>query len=89
MVVAGDLAGEDSAGADGNEGEDRLGHQLVVDNDVGSLQDAQRLQRQQIRISRTGADQMDGMDGLSQRCRSLRFAVASTNRHEQVFRRQS
>lgn len=71
MVVAGNLAGEDSAGTGRNESKNRLGHQLVVDDDVGALQNAQRLQRQQIRISRTGADEMYRMDGLGQRWRSF------------------
>ena len=71
MVVAGDLAREDSSGAGRNESEDGIRYQLVVDDDIGTLQDTQRLQGQQIRIARTGTDEMHGVNGLSQRWRSL------------------
>ena len=48
----------------GNERQDGIGYQLVVDDDVGILQDTQRLQGQQLRIARTGTDEMDGVNGL-------------------------
>ena len=34
-------------------------HELVVEDDIGLLQRAQRLQRQQLRVAGTGADQAD------------------------------
>ena len=71
MMVARDLAGEDPHGSGRDQRQDRLGDKLVVDNHIGRLQDAQRLQRQQLRVTRAGADEVDRMDCFGQSTCSL------------------
>ena len=58
-------------------------HQAVVEDDVGRLQRAQRLQRQQLGIAGAGADQGDraaGCDGAARAIRSQQIALASAPR---------
>ena len=51
------LADIDAAGVAAPLGDDRLGHQAVIDDDVGFLEGALGAERQQILGARTGADQ--------------------------------
>jgi hypothetical protein len=53
------LADADPSGPRRDQRQDRVGHQAIIDNDVGLIQQTARLERQQIRISRPGADQVD------------------------------
>ena len=73
------LAGIDALGPRSRQRQDALADETVMDHDVGPLEQAQRLDRQELGIARTGAHEMNDAHGRHCRATAVRRKAISTH----------